>query len=332
MKTAAILVTGGVGFVGSHFVRAATDEGRRVIILDDLSGMGLATNDATPQLAIPDGATLVRGDIGDEALIESLCRQHSVSSLVHFAGKIQVGESVRKPELYFDHNVNRSLRLLDTVREMGVRDVVFSSTAAVYGEPKTVPIPETAQTAPVNPYGCSKLAFEWILQSYAVAHGLRYAALRYFNAAGAHPDGTLSERHDPETHLVPLVIDAGRGRRPPLTVFGTDYPTPDGTCVRDYIHVCDLASAHLLALDQLAQGSSLGALNLGTGRGYSVRQVLEAAQDVLGAPIPHTVGSRRDGDPPALVADSSAAQRRLGWQPKRSELKTLIEDAARSRA
>lgn len=332
MKTAAILVTGGVGFVGSHFVRAATDEGRRVIILDDLSGMGLAANDATPSLAIPDGAMLVRGDIGDVALVESLCRQHSVSSLVHFAGKIQVGESVRKPELYFDHNLNRSLRLLDTVREMGVRDVVFSSTAAVYGEPKTVPIPETAQTAPVNPYGCSKLAFEWILQSYAVAHGLRYAALRYFNAAGAHPDGTLSERHDPETHLVPLVIDAGRGRRPPLTVFGTDYPTPDGTCVRDYIHVCDLASAHLLALDQLAQGSSLGALNLGTGRGYSVRQVLEAAQDVLGAPIPHTVGLRRDGDPPALVADSSAAQRRLGWQPKRSELRTLIEDAARSRA
>lgn len=332
MKTAAILVTGGVGFVGSHFVRAATDEGRRVIILDDLSGMGLAANDATPSLAIPDGAMLVRGDIGDVALVESLCRQHSVSSLVHFAGKIQVGESVRKPELYFDHNLNRSLRLLDTVREMGVRDVVFSSTAAVYGEPKTVPIPETAQTAPVNPYGCSKLAFEWILQSYAVAYGLRYAALRYFNAAGAHPDGTLSERHDPETHLVPLVIDAGRGRRPPLTVFGTDYPTPDGTCVRDYIHVCDLASAHLLALDQLAQGSSLGALNLGTGRGYSVRQVLEAAQDVLGAPIPHTVGLRRDGDPPALVADSSAAQRRLGWQPKRSELRTLIEDAARSRA
>ncbi len=331
MKTAAILVTGGVGFVGSHFVRAATDEGRRVIILDDLSGMGITASDAAPALAIPDGAKLIRGDIGDVALVERLCQEHAVSSLVHFAGKIQVGESVRKPELYFEHNLSRSLRLLDTVRTAGVRDVVFSSTAAVYGEPTSVPIPETAPTAPVNPYGCSKLAFEWILQSYSVAHGLRYAALRYFNAAGAHPDGTLSERHDPETHLVPLVIDAGRGRRPPLTVFGTDYPTPDGTCVRDYIHVCDLASAHLLALDRLASGASLGALNLGTGHGYSVRQVLEAAQDVLGAPIPHTVGARRDGDPPALVADSSAAQRRLGWQPKRSELRTLIEDAARSR-
>lgn len=330
-KTEAILVTGGVGFVGAHFVRAATDEGRRVIILDDLSGMGISAHDETPALRIPDGAELVRGDIGDTKLVAALCQTHQVSSLVHFAGKIQVGESVRKPALYFDHNLSRSLRLIDTVREAGIRDVVFSSTAAVYGEPKSVPIPETAQTAPVNPYGCSKLAFEWILQSYAVAYGLRYAALRYFNAAGAHPDGTLAEQHDPETHLIPLVIDAGRDRRPPLTVFGTDYPTPDGTCVRDYIHVCDLASAHLLALARLSQGESLGALNLGTGRGYSVRQVLEAAQDVLGTAIPHTVGARRDGDPPALVADSSAAQQRLGWQPKRSDLKTLLEDAARSR-
>ncbi len=326
-----VLVTGGVGFVGSHFVRAAAESGRRVVILDDLSGLGLNHTDATPHLPLPDGASFVRGDIADVALVRRLCREHAIDSVVHFAGKIQVGESVRKPELYFDCNLTRSLRLLDTVREAGIRDLVFSSTAAVYGEPREVPIPESAPTVPVNPYGCSKLAFEWILNSYAVAHGLRFAALRYFNASGAHPDGTLSERHDPETHLIPLVIDAARGRRPPLTLFGTDYPTPDGTCVRDYIHVCDLASAHLLALEQLARGELLGPLNLGTGRGYSVRQVLEAAQDVLETPIPHSIGPRREGDPPALIADSGAAQARLGWQPRRSDLRTLIEDAARSR-
>lgn len=330
-KAASVLVTGGVGFVGSHFVRAAADSGRRLVILDDLSGIGLRHVDPTPELPLPDGASFVRGDIADVELVRRLCREEAIEAVVHFAGKIQVGESVRRPALYFEHNLTRSLRLLDTVRESGVRDIVFSSTAAVYGAPREVPIVESAPTAPVNPYGCSKLAFEWILNSYAVAHGLRFAALRYFNASGAHPDGTLSERHDPETHLIPLVIDAAKGRRPPLTLFGSDYPTSDGTCVRDYIHVCDLASAHLLALDKLAGGESLGALNLGTGHGYSVRQVLEAAQDVLQTPIPHSLGPRRDGDPPALVADSSAAQARLGWQPQRSDLRTLIEDAVRSR-
>lgn len=326
-----VLVTGGAGFVGSHFVRAACEAGRQVVILDDLSGMGVADCDPQPDIPLPDGAVLVRGDIGDENLVRSICRDHAVSALVHFAGKIQVGESVQKPELYFDVNMARSLRLIETVRQSGVTDLVFSSTAAVYGEPVTVPIPEHSATVPVNPYGFSKLAFEWVLRSYAVAHGLRFAALRYFNAAGAHPDGTLVERHEPETHLIPLVIDAARGKRPPLTLFGTDYPTPDGTCVRDYVHVSDLASAHLLALDKLAQGQSLGALNLGTGQGYSVAQVLKAAADVLGKPVPHTVGPRRAGDPPSLVADSQAAKTRLGWNPQRSDLRTLIEDAARSR-
>jgi len=331
MPTMTVLVTGGVGFVGSHFVRAACESGRRVVILDDLSGLGLAEADARVQVPLPAGASLVRGDIGDQELVRKLCRLHAIHAAVHFAGKIQVGESVRKPELYFDVNFARSLRLLDALRDADVAEVVFSSSAAVYGEPRVVPVPESAPTMPVNPYGCSKLAFEWALQSYAVAHGLRFAALRYFNAAGAHPDGTLAERHDPETHLIPLVLDAARKRCPPVTVFGNDYPTDDGTCVRDYIHVCDLASAHLRALEQLAHGRSLGPLNLGTGRGHSVRQVLDAAQEVLGAPIPHTSGLRREGDPATLVADASAAQSRLGWQPQRSELLTLIEDTVRSR-
>ena len=239
-----ILVTGGVGFIGGHFVRAASEAGHRVVVLDDLSG--------GEPLPLPLGVTFVQGDIGDRVLLQMLCQHHHFEAVVHFAGKIQVGESVRLPAMYFDVNLVRSLRLLDAVLAAGVRQVVFSSTAAVYGAPERVPIPETAATEPVNPYGRSKLAFEWVLRSYETAYGLRWAAPRYFNAAGAHKDGTLREQHEPETHLIPLVLDAGLGRRPPLTVFGTDYPTPDGTCVRDYIHVADLADAHLLALERLA--------------------------------------------------------------------------------
>jgi UDP-glucose-4-epimerase GalE len=324
-----ILVTGGAGFVGSHFVRAACDAGLGVVVLDDLSGLG--AGGARPPLQLPKAARFVQGDIGDAGLVAALCAEHSVEALVHFAGKIQVGESVRLPELYFDVNLSRSLRLLDAVLGAGVRQVVFSSTAAVYGAPERVPIRESARTEPVNPYGCSKLAFEWVLRSYEVAHGLRWAAPRYFNAAGAHPDGTLAERHEPETHLIPLVLDAGLRRRPPLSVFGTDYPTPDGTCVRDYVHVVDLASAHLLALGKLAAGEVVGAFNLGTGSGYSVRAVLEAGAEVLGGPVPHVFGARREGDPPELVADPSRAEQLLGWKAARSDLRILLEDALRSR-
>ena len=321
----ALLVTGGVGFVGSHFARAAVAAGRKVVLLDDLSG------GAQPPLPVPPGATLVRGDIGDAELVTRLCREHAVEALVHFAGKIQVGESVARPELYFDVNLVRSLALLQAVLACGVRQVVFSSTAAVYGVPTQVPIPETAPTVPVNPYGCAKLAFEWALHSYQVAHGLRWAALRYFNAAGAHPDGTLGENHRPETHLIPLVLDAGLWRGPPLTVFGTDYPTADGTCVRDYIHVCDLARAHLLALDRLAAGEVVGPLNLGSGHGYSVREVLAAAAELLGHPVPHSTGPRRAGDPPALVAAPTQAQIKLGFIAERSSLPELLQDALRAR-
>lgn len=326
MPRMCVLVTGGAGFVGSHFVKAATAEGLSLVVLDDLSGQSPG---AKP--AVAPSVPFYRGDIGDLALVRNLCEKHAVSALVHFAGKIQVGESVRKPALYFDVNLARSLNLLEAVRQAGVSQVVFSSTAAVYGNPVRVPIPETAETAPVNPYGFSKLSLEWVLHSYAAAYGLRYAALRYFNAAGAHPDGTLAERHDPETHLVPLLIDAARGRRPALQVFGTDYGTPDGTCVRDYIHVCDLAQAHLLALFELGRGHNVGPLNLGTGQGYSVRQMLEATQRVLKIAVPHEFGPRRQGDPASLVACAKAAEKQLGFVPKHSDIHTLIEDADRAR-
>jgi UDP-glucose-4-epimerase GalE len=318
-----ILVTGGLGFVGSHFVWEAAGAGARVVVLDDQSA---GTN---PPL--PDGVETVIGCVGDAELVGETLRRFQPSDVVHFAGKIEVGESVRNPALYFDVNIVRAFRLLECVVGAGVENFVFSSSAAVYGEPDVVPIPETARTEPVNPYGATKLGFEHMLAAFAGSHGLRWAGLRYFNAAGAHPEGKLVEGHDPETHLIPLVLDAGLGRRGPLTVFGDDYATPDGTCIRDYIHVCDLADGHLLALERLHAGTCLGPVNLGTGTGRSVREVLDAASAVLGAPIPHSVGARRAGDPTSLVADPSRAHDELGWKPRRSDLATIIEDALRPR-
>jgi len=320
-----VLVTGGAGFVGSHFVRAACEVGRRVVVLDDLSG------GASGAPSLPADALFVRGDIGDRTLVQLLCHRHGVKALVHFAGRIQVGESVQKPALYFDVNLVRSLALLDAMRAAEVPHVLFSSTAAVYGVPEGVPIPESARKEPVNPYGATKLAFEQALQAYGTAYGIRWAALRYFNAAGAHPDGTLREHHEPETHLLPRVIDAGLLRGPPLAVFGDDYPTRDGTCVRDYIHVCDLADAHLAALAHLESGHASFAANLGTGRGYTVRELLDAAAQVLGHAIPNHLAVRRAGDPPELIADPERARELLHLHPRRSDLKTLIEDTLRSR-
>ena len=318
-----ILVTGGCGYVGSHFARAAHAGGSKVVILDDLS--------AGTMPKLPADIEIVRGDIADRALVPTLLRDRGITAVAHFAGKIQVGESVQKPQLYFDGNLVKSLALLDSVLATEVRTFLFSSTAAVYGMPDIVPIPETAATRPINPYGASKLAIEHALEAYGVAHGLRWAALRYFNAAGAHADGSLRESHEPETHLLPLVIDAALGRRPPLTVFGTDYPTRDGTCIRDYVHVDDLAAAHLAALDALDQGVAVAATNLGSASGFSVREVLDTAETVLGKPVPHTFGARRAGDPAVLLASNTRAQELLHWRPVRSELATIIEDAARSR-
>jgi UDP-glucose-4-epimerase GalE len=322
--TAAILVTGGVGFVGSHFARMAHEAGRRVVVLDDHSG-GAPTD-------LPAGVRIVVGDIGDRACVMQTCRAHEIGALAHFAGKIQVGESVRHPDSYFDVNVSRTLVLLAAIRDAGITSCLFSSTAAVYGTPDIVPIPEHAPKQPMNPYGATKLTIEHALAAWEGAYGLRWGALRYFNAAGAHPDGTMRESHEPETHLIPLVLDAGLRCRPPLTVYGADYPTPDGTCVRDYIHVQDLASAHLLALAKLEAGSSIGAVNLGTGRGYSVREVIDASRAVLKREIAIVMGERRVGDPPRLIADPTRASELLGWRPQRSDLATIVEDALRPRA
>ncbi|HSN98361.1 MAG TPA: UDP-glucose 4-epimerase GalE [Candidatus Nanopelagicales bacterium] len=317
------LITGGLGFVGSHFTWAAARAGRDLVVLDDGS--------AGTSPPLPEGVEVVRGDIGDRPLVAGLLRRRGVDAIVHFAGKIQVGESVTSPALYFDVNLIRAFALIEEARAAGVERMIFSSTAAVYGEPSAVPIPESAPKRPVNPYGASKLAYEHILEAYGHAYGLRWAALRYFNAAGADPSGQLREAHDPETHLIPLVLDAGLGRRPPLTLFGEDYPTRDGTCERDYIHVVDLAAAHLKALDLLSTGRNVGPVNLGTGRGTTVKEILDEAARVLGRPIPHTVGPRRAGDPSSLVADPRRAEELLGWRAERSDLPTLLEDALRSR-
>jgi UDP-glucose-4-epimerase GalE len=274
---------------------------------------------------------MIVGDIGDARLVRRICASHRVGAVAHFAGKIQVGESVLRPDHYFDVNLVRTLALLEVLRDEDVNVFLFSSTAAVYGTPTQIPIPEHARREPVNPYGATKLSVEFALEAWGRAYGLRWAALRYFNAAGAHPDGTLRENHEPETHLIPIVLDAGLGLRAPVGIFGTDYDTPDGTCVRDYIHVQDLASAHLLALTRLEADQTLGPINLGTGRGYSVREVIDTAGEVLGIEVPQVLGPRREGDPAVLIADPSRAIETLGWQPTRSDLRTILEDALRSR-
>jgi len=267
----------------------------------------------------------VHADVRDAAAVGRALEEHHVEAVFHFASRIQVGESVRDPRLYYRDNLAAGIALLETLLDHEVRAFVLSSTAAVYGDPRYLPIDEAHPTAPVNPYGATKLALEWVLASYSAAYGLKYAALRYFNASGAG-DG-LSERHDPETHLIPLVLDAAMGARPSLTVFGDDYDTPDGTCVRDYIHVGDLADAHLAALTHLMNGGVSGAFNLGTGAGCSVREVITMVERVTGRKVPIVMGARREGDPPELVAAAKRAKEVLGWVPKRSGLEAIVRDA-----
>jgi UDP-glucose 4-epimerase len=311
------LVTGGAGYVGSVVVEELLAAGaERVVVLDDLS-KGHAASVIAP-------AALVAGDIGDVALVQALCREHAFDVVFHMAARSLVGESVAEPAGYYDVNVSRSLRLLDTARAGGVRRFVFSSSAAVYGEPTTAALTEESPTAPTNPYGETKLAFERALAWYDRAYGIRYASLRYFNAAGATVYN--GEQHDPETHLIPNVLAAARGRAPAITIFGDDYPTADGTCVRDYIHVSDLARAHVLAAGALERTGSR-AYNLGCGGGYSVRQVIDTARAVTGRPIPSVVGPRRAGDPAVLVAASDRIGDELGWQAQRPDLATIIGDA-----
>ena len=310
----AVLVTGGAGYVGPPAVRALVGSGRRVVVLDDFS---------TGHREHVRWGTLVEGDIADEALVTDTLRTHGVTAILHVAAKALVGESVRDPELYDRWNRGKTTVLASVAAREGVRAIVFSSTCAVYGQPEVVPIDEEETKKPINPYGASKVACERAL----FATGIPVAALRYFNAAGAEPEHGLGERHDPETHLIPLALRALRTGEP-ITILGTDYPTPDGTCVRDYIHVSDLASAHVRALARLERGDGGGAWNLGTGTGASVREVLDAAGRVAGRPVPAEEGPRRDGDPPVLVACADRARRDLGWTPVVSDLERIVADAA----
>lgn len=319
-----ILVTGAAGFVGSHFCRVAHDAGLRVIGMDDLT-----TSHDWPDSR---GFEKVVDDVGDIDRVAKLVIDNQIDAVVHFAGRIRVDESMKHPILYYEQNITKTFRLLTAVTAASDKPVsfVFSSSAAVYGQPEQTPIVESAPTKPINPYGASKLACEILLASYARSHGVRWAALRYFNAAGAHPDGTLRERHDPETHLIPLAIDAALGKRKPLTVYGTDYATRDGTCVRDYVHVMDLAEAHLAAITTLGRGGQVGALNLGSEHGFTVKEVLDEVARVARTYVPHDPGPRRDGDPPKLVASAALAAETIGWRPRRG-LPEIVEDALRSR-
>jgi UDP-glucose-4-epimerase GalE len=312
-----ILVTGGAGYIGSHAVRLFLARGHDVRVYDNLS---------TGHRAAVPADRLVVADLAESHRLDQVLVEHRTEAIVHFAAFALVGESVADPAKYYHNNLVNTLTLLDALRRHGIKRFVFSSTCATYGVPQTVPITEDEPQRPINPYGNGKLAVEHALTDYSAAYGWGYAALRYFNAAGASPDGTIGEDHDPETHLIPLVLQAAAGRRPALDILGTDYPTPDGTCVRDYIHVDDLAEAHLLALQRLAPGVGLR-LNLGTGHGYSVREVIRGAEAVTGRTVPVREAPRRPGDPPVLVAAADRARRELGWQPRYLELRPIIETA-----
>lgn len=313
-----VLVTGGAGYVGSHACKVLARAGYRPIVLDDLS--------RGHREAVGWGP-LVKCDIAERTAVAAVLGEHRVSAVMHFAAYAYVGESVSDPALYYRNNLGGTLALLDAMRETGVEKIVFSSTCATYGNPATVPIRETAPQLPVNPYGETKLAIERALRSYGDAYGLRWISLRYFNAAGADPDGEIGERHEPETHLIPLVLDAALRRRPQIEIYGTDYPTPDGTAIRDYVHVQDLAEAHLRALEHLEAGGNSMALNLGTGHGHSVREVIRAVEAISGRPVPYREAARRPGDPPSLVADPSLAAELLGWRARISDLSMIIRTA-----
>lgn len=312
-----ILVTGGAGYIGSHAVRCFLEHGYEVVVLDNLSHGHAA--------AVP-ASVLVHGDLADEDFVFALLRQRRIEAVVHFAAYCYVGESVQEPEKYYDNNLVNSLRLLRAMRRAGVDRIVLSSTCATYGIPDRLPVTEDQPQRPINPYGRAKLAVEWMLEDFAQAYDLGYTALRYFNAAGASPRGDIGEDHDPETHLVPLILQAALGLRPFVEIFGTDYPTPDGTCIRDYIHVDDLAEAHRLALEKLRPGSGLK-LNLGSETGHSVREVIRVCEEVVGHSIPVREGPRRPGDPPVLVASSAKAREVLGWSPRYRDLRSIVETA-----
>jgi len=312
-----ILVTGGAGYIGSHAARALRQEGYEVLIYDNLS---------TGFEFLARGFEVIRGDIQDSRTLLTALRR--ADAVMHFAAHCYVGESVQHPRKYFDNNVEAALSLLNSCMDAGIKRFVFSSTCAVYGTPTKVPMAEETPRQPVNPYGVSKMFFERALEAYGEAYGLRYASLRYFNAAGADEEGEIGECHDPETHLIPLALAAAAGTGAELKIFGNDYPTPDGTCIRDYIHVNDLASAHVRALQHLEKEPSGIAVNLGTGQGHSVMEIIQAVEEVAGKRVPQRIVGRRPGDPPSLVADPTYAQELLQWKATRS-LRDIVASAWR---
>ena len=316
-----ILVSGGAGYIGSHTSKLLLAEGHSVIILDSLEA-----GHASVMKYLP-GATLVRGNIGDAPLVEKTLRDHQIDAVIHFAAWASVPESVGNPEKYYDNNLAKGLILLNAVKDAGIKKMIFSSTAATFGEPVYIPIDEAHPQFPNNPYGQTKLAYEHALKWYDTAYGIKSMWLRYFCAAGADPEGELGEDHTPETHMIPLTLFAALGRRPDIKMFGQDYDTIDGTGVRDYIHVTDLGAAHILALNALENGAETNNYNLGTGNGYSVKQVIETARQVTALPITATEAPRRPGDPARLVASSGKIAKELGWKPKYGDLPTIIETA-----
>lgn len=313
-----VLVTGGAGYIGAHTCKALAAAGHVPVVYDNLVHGHRAAVRWGPFEA---------GDIQDRSRLDQVIAAHAPTALIHFAAYAYVGESMTDPGKYYRNNVAGSLNLLETIRDHGISHMVFSSTCATYGIPDGVPIPDDAPQSPINAYGQSKLMVERMMADFERAHGLGWVALRYFNAAGADPDGETGEDHDPETHLIPLVLDAASGRRAAITVFGTDYDTPDGTCIRDYIHVADLADAHVRALDNLEGGMPSGAFNLGNGTGYSVSEVVAAVERVTGRKVPVEFGPRRPGDPPRLVGSAARAREVLGWQPRHANLDDIIRHA-----
>jgi UDP-glucose 4-epimerase len=316
-----VLVAGGAGYIGSHMVRGLVRAGHEPVVLDNLT--------TGHRRSVSSGVALVEGDLLEPEALRACFAAHAPDAVMHFSARSLVAESMADPSLYYTNNVSGTLNLLQAMRTAGVDRFVFSSTAALFGDPETVPIPDDAPARPINPYGASKWMVEQILADCDRAYGLRFVSLRYFNAAGAAIDGTLGEDHRPETHLIPLVLQAALGRRPSISIYGADYPTADGTCIRDYIHVEDLCAAHLLALDHLAAGGESRTYNLGNGRGFSVRAVIDAAQRVTGDVIPVEAAPRRPGDPAVLVADSARIRADLGWIPAYPELETIVTHAWR---
>jgi UDP-arabinose 4-epimerase len=315
-----ILVVGGAGYIGSHTALALAEAGHEPVVFDNLV-MG-------HEWAVQWGP-LIQGDLIDGDALRRVLREQRIDAVIHFAAYAYVGESVQNPRKYFDNNVSGTLSLLNAMLDAGIRDIIFSSTCATYGIPNRVPIDESHPQSPINPYGETKLIIERALKWYGEAYDLNWVALRYFNAAGADPEGRIGESHDPETHLIPLVIDATLGKRGPVQIFGTDYPTPDGTAVRDYIHVLDLADAHIRALDYLRGGGTSQPFNLGNGTGYSVRQVVDSVKQVSGKPVPFEEGPRRPGDPPELIGDATRAIETLGWTRQFPKLDPIVETAWR---